>query len=645
MAQAPTSSARRASSKAAPFDVQALWQIARVGAPSLSPDGAQAVVSVSQPDLEKNSSSASLWLLSTLGGDPRRLTHCGAKDGQPQWSPDGNLIAFTAQREQEGDKDEAPQIYLIPPDGGEARRASQIATGVEAFRWFPDGRRIAFISWVNPQLKGAAAQARAFKEFKARKETGHATEEALYRFWDHHIPTERVPHLHMLDIQTGKVRDLFEGSGFELSRMEPDASCFDVSPDGRRIVFAFDPAPQKRIEGRYALAEVEVRSGEIRVILQDEEWNFNAPRYSHAGHHLAFLASHQARKHTMPNQLGVLDTQGHWAVLSEDWDHEVQAPLRWDEDDLGVLFVAEDQGRQHLWRFDVKTCAAFTLFEGGHVGSFALEAGTLVVNHDSLQFPPRLSVLENDQLQRIDHFNDELLSRHAFGRHEELWFEGAEGDEVQMWLSYPPGFDARKKYPLLHLIHGGPHTAFGDSWHFRWNHQVFAGQGYVVASVNYHGSSSFGHAFLDSITHRWGQLELQDIEAATDLLLQKPWADAGRVFASGGSYGGFMVAWMNGHVAPGRYQAYVCHAGCYDWQGMIADDAYTWHAKELGAYYWDNPAHIHGQSPSHRAQHMQTPTLVIHGQMGLPRAGRARSGLLQHPQSQGCRRPAAVVPR
>jgi len=184
---------------------------------------------------------------------------------------------------------------------------------------------------------------------------------------------------------------------------------------------------------------------------------------------------------------------------------------------------------------------------------------------------------------------------------------------VQMWLVYPPGFDAKKKYPLLHNIHGGPHTGPGDNWHYRWNVQLFAAQGYVVASVNYHGSSGFGFAFLDSITHRWGALELQDVEAATDLLLGKRWIDRRRVFATGGSYGGFMVAWMNGHVAPERYQAYICHAGCFDWTAMFADDAWSWHAKELGAWYWDDPAKVQAQSPNSHAGAMATPTLVIHG--------------------------------
>ncbi|OWQ93526.1 peptidase S9 [Roseateles aquatilis] len=615
----------KAAAASRPFDVDALWALDRVGAPSLSPDGAQAVVPVTRFDMEKNHGSTSLWLLSTLGGQPRALTHAGEKDGQPRWSPQGDRIAFIARRDQEGAKDEQPQLYVIPPDGGEARRVTRLPFGVESFKWFPDGKRLAFVSWVVPTLKGQPAQDRARQAEKDRKESAYVTEEGFYRFWDHSLPMGRVPHLHELDLETGAVRDLFEGTPYELSRAEPDADTFDISPDGRRIVFSFDPAEKKVLEHRNALAEVDLRSGRTQVLLRDGDWDFTAPVYSHAGHHIAFIASHQGLKHTMPQQLAVLDTHGHWAVLSEDWDQEVAAPLRWDEDDLGVIFCAEDRGRRHLYRFDVKTLHAFLLFEGGHAGAFALEAGTLVVLHDSVQFPPRVCVVDHEGeadeqvLRRIESFNDEALAAHRFGLHEELWYAGAQDELVQMWLIYPPGFDPRKKgggkLPLMQLIHGGPHTAMGDSWHWRWNHQAMAAQGYVVACVNYHGSSSFGHRFADSITHRWAELELQDIETATDLLLKQPWADPKRVFATGGSYGGYMVAWMNGHLPAGRYQAYVCHAGCFDWQAMFANDAYHWHAKELGAWYWDDPAKVASQNPVSAAGHLNTPTLVIHGQL------------------------------
>ena len=596
------------------FDVDALWALDRIGEPSLSPDGAQAVAGVTRYSMDTNKAQSSLWLFSTLGGEPRRLTEAGDKDGAPQWSPRGDLIAFTARREQGGVKDEEAQLYVIAPDGGEARRVGTVATGVESFKWFPDGKRIAFVSWIWPDKKHAA-QADALADFKARKETALVTDEALYRYWDHNLPMGRVPHLHVMDVANGKVVDLFEGSAWELSRSEPDANQFDIAPDGKRIAFAFDPEPEKRLDNHYALAEIDVKTRKAQVLLQDKGWDFVAPRYSHGGAHLAFLASHQALGHNRPNQLAVLDQQGQWAVFSEDWDHEVAAPLRWAEDDQSVLFAAEDRGRRHLWQFTLGDRVAEPVFEGGHVGSFALGGACAVINHDSVQFPPRLSVLGDDGLRRMESLNDEHLAAHAFGRHEEVTVKGARGDDVQMWLIYPPNFDAKKKWPVMHVIHGGPHTAFGDSWHWRWNHQAFAAAGYVVACVNYHGSSSFGYEFLDCITGRWGEYELQDVEAGTDWLLKKSWVDRKRIVATGGSYGGYMVAWMNGHVKAGRYQAYVCHAGCYDWQAMYADDAYAWHRKELGAAYWDDPAKVAAQSPHAFAKNFKTPTLVIHGAM------------------------------
>ena len=619
----------QAARKTRPITVEDLWALQRLGTPSLSPDGAQAVTSLASFSMEDNKAGSSLWLLSTLGGAPRALTSGGEKDGQPLWSPhrkdEGDLIAFTAKREQEGAKDDEPQLYVIAPDGGEARRAATVATGVSGVRWCPDGRRLLFISWVWPELKGAVAQARQLKEYKARKETGYVTSQAQYRFWDHNLPMGRVAHLHLLELgrdgKPAKVRDLFEGSPYELGRADPGATHFDVSPDGKRVVFAFDPAPEKRVDARFALAEMEIKSGKVTAIAQHADWDFNAPRYSPDGDRVAFTASEQGRKHTMPEQLAVWQRDsGLWDVVSAEWDHAVHAPLLWEDDGTAVLFLAEDKGRTHLWRFDLADRRAETVVQGGWITGFDKVAGTLVTLADSALHPAQMTAHVPGQTPcRIETFNDSLMTQIKLGRVEEVWIKGADAagtgqaDPVQMWVIYPPNFDPKKKHAVMHNIHGGPHTGPGDNWHYRWNTQAFAAQGYVVASVNSHGSSGFGQAFLDSITHRWGALELQDIEAGTDWLVKKQWVDKKRVFATGGSYGGFMVAWMNGHVKPGRYAAYICHAGCFDWVAMFADDAYTWHAKELGAWYWDDMARVLAQSPHAHAANMKTPTLVIHG--------------------------------
>jgi dipeptidyl aminopeptidase/acylaminoacyl peptidase len=606
--------------------VDLLWQLQRLGAPSLSPDGAQAVCAVTQPSMEDNLSRSGLWLLSTLGGQPRPLTQ-GEKDSQPQFSPTGEWIAFTARRERQGVKDTQTQLYLIAPDGGEARLAAEVPTGVEAFQWFADGQRIALISWVWPHLRGQAAQKRQAAEMRERKETAFATEDAVYRHWDDNLPQDRVPHLLMLDVRTGRVTDLLEGSGFELGRRDHSAADLSISPDGRRIVCVVDPQCGQHPAPRMALAEIELTrrgSPRVRTLLQDKDWDFSGPRHSADGRQLAFLASHQAQRHTMPNQIALAALGGQrlrWQVISEGWDREPKAPLHWSEDGSALLCLAEDRGRQHVWRFDLADRSARVVAEGGTVQTFDARFGTLVTLTDTAHDPGRIEARPLTEAgqgvagapRRIENFNGALLAGLRMGKTEEHWVKGARGDAVQVWVHYPPGFDPRRKYPLLHTIHGGPHTGPGDTWHWRWNYHVFAAQGYVTVNVNYHGSSGFGHAFLDAITHQWGALELQDIEAATDWLLRNPWIDRKRLFATGGSYGGYMVAWMNAHLRKGRYRAYICHAGCYDWTGMFADDAYGWHAQELGAWYWDDIDKVHSQSPHAHAHGLSTPTLVIHG--------------------------------
>ena len=650
-AKAPAQGRKRRS-----FGIDELWRVERLGTPSIAPDGSRAVAALTRASMDDNAQATTLWLLSTDGEPPRPLTQAGAKDCQPRWSPRGDLIAFIGKRQQQGSKDDEPQLYVIAPDGGEARRVAVVATGVEAFRWFPDGRRIAFVSWLWPDRKGAKAQAKAMKAWKERKHSGYATSATQYRFWDHHLPEGRVPHLLVVDIgeDEPQVHDLFEGSGWQLEQAEPGADSFDIAPDGTRIVFAHDPATDKRLDNCAELVELRLGAGKpgstlrAEVIAHDPQWDLRAPRYSPDGARIACLASHQGRKHTMPAQLAVWSrtgppdghgedrgkgpgkgrgkprgaAAGSWEVVSAEWDHIVEAPLQWEADGQALLFSAEQQGRRPLWRFDLADRRAELVVDGGWVQGFDKAAGTLVTVADSLLHPPRAHAwLPGRPALRIERFNDALFKDIELGRVETRWVQGAApqegegfaGDPLQVWLVYPPGFDAKRKAPLLQIIHGGPHAAWGDSWHPRWNAHVLASRGHVVAMANYHGSTGFGYAFLDSITHRNGELELRDLEAVTDALLAEPWADAQRVFAAGGSYGGYMVAWMNAKLPAGRYAAYVCHAGCFDWTSMFADDCYTWHQKDLGAWYWDDAQRIDERSPRHFAAGLTTPTLVTHG--------------------------------
>ena len=229
--------------------------------------------------------------------------------------------------------------------------------------------------------------------------------------------------------------------------------------------------------------------------------------------------------------------------------------------------------------------------------------------------------------------NDALLARHALGETREFTVKGWGGEPVQVFVTYPPNFDPTRKWPLLHSIHGGPHAAHHDGWHFRWNTQVFAGHGLRRrrASTTTARRAS-GRSSSRRSPARYGEKEYADIEAATDCLLRQGYIDRTRLVATGGSYGGFMVAYMNGHTD--RYRCYVCHAGCYDWVSMMATDGYAFFARELGAFYWDDAARVMRQSPHHYVGQREDAHARHPRRARLPRAGDAGARVLRHAEGE-----------
>jgi len=595
---------------------EALWQLDRLSGVAVSPDGSRAVCTVTSYDMADNRGRASLWLLSTLGGAPRRLTACGERDGQPAWSPDGSRIAFVAKRSQEGESDATPQLYVMDADGGEARRVSHFKPGVEAFRWTADGRGLICVAWLWPELRGAAAQGRRWQQEADQKSTGYATQEVLYRHWDRNVPQGRVPHLCLLELATGRVRDLFEGTAWELPRTDPGLQHFDLSPDGRHLAFVHDSAPVKSPAHRACLYEMDLKTRRVRTLGQAAPWDFSGPRYSPDSRRLAVVAARTGEHHTAFGELAMFDRAAGFGGTTVPSTLDVQTGLRWSPQGDAVFFTAEERGRCPLWRHDLSTAHTAVVVPGGTVLAFDVpsQEDVQVVLADSALHPPQVHAHRPAAApRRLETFNDKALANTRLGQVKEQEVVGALGDRVQMWTVFPPGFSPRRKYPVFQMIHGGPYAASGDSFSWRWNPHVLASRGHVVAMVNFHGSSGFGWPFRQAIVGRTGELELQDIEAGTDWLLRQPWVDARRVHAGGGSYGGFLAAWMNGHVPPGRYRSYVCHAGVFDRVATWSADSYILRHLDLGAQYWEDLPRVQSQSPATYAGAMRTPTLITHG--------------------------------
>ena len=641
-----------------PITIDDLWSMKRFGATTLSPDGRWACAAVSSFSMDGNDGTSQLWLFATDGSMQRQLTR-GQKDGDPQWSPDGRWIAFTSRRAATpgGALEDEAQLYLIPADGGEAMRATDHATGVSALRWFPDSMRIAFVSWVWPDLGSTKAQAKRMKAERADKVKAFVIETNHYRYWDHWMPRGRLPHIHVATLPLAaleagvaadaSVRDLFEGTSFHLPPQEPDAALFDISPDGHEIAFTHDFDPDPRAPSFTDIVLMDVRKGKWTVPTRASGRAEDCPRYSPDGRWIAMGSSDLARAHNEQARLALIRRRDDAIVpLTFGWDRGVQGPAHWTHDSKRLLLLAENEIAQPIWSLDVPatddvSSMATTpreLLRGPRLGGVAADlgvaaqGGTLVYSRSSQTHPPTLFACDVDGSHErpIERLNAPIVDRLALADARSVTVAGFEGDPVQMWVITPPGFEsdgeddgrskkkpgkARRQWPLMHSIHGGPHTCANDAWHWRWNTQLFAASGYVVASVNYHGSTGWGQSFIGSIDGDWGRRELADIEAGTEFLLATGRIDPARVTATGGSYGGYMVALMNGRATRGRYAAYVCHAGCFDWVSMMGSDGYFWFGHELGGFPWEDEARVLAQSPHHYADAFETPTLVIHGEL------------------------------
>ena len=600
-----------------------LWKLKRPSSPSLSPDASQVCVAITQYDMDENKGATHLWLLSTFGGQARELTQCGEKDGQPQWSPDGSQIAFVAKRacnESTGKiADEEPQIYLIAPDGGEAKRLTNISTGASAIKWIADGKHIAFISWVWPDLKKEKDQAKRLKEKKDDKVKAHVVEHTQIMFWDHWLTDGRVPRLHIVNVTNGRCRNLFVDSKYCLPSFDPGPADYDISPDGKYAAFCFNPHTDARADEEHHIAEMDIRTGKVKVLTEKSTLSHYTPAYSPDGEKIALLAQNIRRSMNDDMKIFLLDRKTRKLAAWSAWDRNINAPLKWHADSRSVTFTADEYSRLNVWRLSRDAKKPVCIVQGGTVSEFDTKADKIAFVRNTMSTPPKVFAVDGNgkNEQALESFNDEQMSKVKLGDVREFTVKGWNNEPVQMWAIYPPDFDPKKKWPLVQNIHGGPHANWGDNFHFRWNNHAFAAQGYVVLCVNYHGSLGWGNKFLDSISGKLGTKEHADVEAGTDFMLKQGYIDASRLAATGGSYGGKMVAWMNGRNGASkrgdRYQAYVCHAGCFDRVAMFAGDAGYWFKHSFGTTYWDNPAKFAAQNPITFAKYMKTPTLVIHG--------------------------------
>ncbi|MAT38481.1 MAG: hypothetical protein CL946_02625 [Ectothiorhodospiraceae bacterium] len=587
-----------------------LWNLYRVSSLQVSPDGSQCALVATKYNISTNKGNGDIYLVSSDGSKIQQFTTGNSTEGSPEWSPDGKHLAFVAKRE----GDERSQLYVMPVDGGEATRITELPLGASNPKWLPDGKGIVCISKVLPEYGANFDSLKA--EIARRKESkvsAMITEDRLYRYWDHYLTDGYIPHIFTVNVESKEVTDLTPNMKRLFSYH--GGVDYDISPDGSYLIataLTEGPPYHNLYTDLYKIPTD--GSGTMENLTEDNPSDDFQARFSEDGKYILYGKLLRTDRNAERTRLMKRDLESNEEIeLCRDFD---RSPREWvySEIDRTVYFTAADRAKTSLFSVPFSGGAVTQLYHDGTNGSIDVHGDRVFYLHQSFNAPNELYSISTSggNPVQLTRFNDTLLADVTMGKVEDVTFTGARGDKVQMYVIYPPGFDASKKWPLLVLIHGGPHGTFSDSFHPRWNGQLFAAPGYVAITPNFHGSTGFGEEFAECINGAHAEMPFVDVMAATDHMLAKGYIDSSRMAAAGGSYGGYLSAWVGGQTD--RYACIINHAGVYNLMAQFGSDITHHRDISYGGTPWEDPDAVLRWSPSHHAKNYTTPTLVIHGE-------------------------------
>jgi dipeptidyl aminopeptidase/acylaminoacyl peptidase len=599
-----------------PFSVHDMLAMDRISQPRVSPDGTLVAFSVSATDLEKNGRHSSLYLAAVDGSSVRRLTTNDANDTQPQWSRDGKTIYFVSNRSG------SSQVWRIAVDGGEAEQVTRLPLDVDALRVAPGGAYLVFSMAVLPG-KTPEETKQALDAKDSSKATGMLFNHLFIRHWDAWENGTRN-HLFAYRLPTGPAVDLMRAMGADCpSKPFGDSKDYSISPDGRTVVLSTkDVGHEEAWSTNFDLFQVPIDGSAAPSRITTNPAADTSPRFSPDGGALAYLAMSRPGYESDRNEIVVRDlktgAERKITLRADDTSRGDRSPddLVWSVDGRQLYCTAEHMGQKGVFALNVASGASRIVVGEGTCGDPQPAAGGRVLyGMNFLLGPTELYTVAADghDTRRVTHLNDAKVAAARFGKPERFSFTGAKGDTVWGYIVYPVDFDPARRYPVAFLIHGGPQGSFGNDFHYRWNPQAYAGAGYSVVMVDFHGSTGYGQAFTDAINDDWGGAPFEDLMKGLDFALAKyPFMDKDRVGALGASFGGYMINWIAGHTD--RFKCLVCHDGNLDERMAYFDTEELWFPEwEHRGTPWTNPAGYAKNNPVDFVKNWKTPTLVIHG--------------------------------
>jgi dipeptidyl aminopeptidase/acylaminoacyl peptidase len=600
-----------------------LLELTWIADPRLSPDGKQIAFTRVWVDKESDAYRTRIQIVSRDGGEPRDLTS-GVLDSQARWSPDGRFLAFV--RGEEG-KDKDAHIFILPMNGGESRKLTSLKGGASDPAWSPDGQRIAFRSGHNPALD-------AEEKPKPKNEPCRVVTRPVFR-WDNAGFTDfdHLKHVWVVEAAGGTPRQLTTGKRFEEDQLA-------WSPDGKWLLFVSDRRAEPWFGGEHselyavapdlaqptegdALKAVTAFDGPVR------HWTFGPEG------RLAIIGYFQPATMRSYDRPSLLLAEGPWPMkprdvgTAHDFDFGEaissdqhpprgggETPLAFAEGGRSVITVVGKQGAAQLVRVRLDSGKVEPLTDAKHevLHGTATADGScwaLTVGDAATLLELASIDLAQGALERLHDSNAAWRGARRFSSVEEIWYDSFDGRKIQGWIVKPPDFDPKKKYPLILEIHGGPHTAYGQSFYHEFH--AFAALGFVVLYTNPRGSTTYGQEFGNVIQFEYPGDDYQDLMAGVDAVIARGYIDETRLGVTGGSGGGLLTNWVITKTK--RFKAAVTQRCVSDWASMFysCDFAMFTPAWFRKPPYEDPQEHLR-RSPVTYAKDIETPLMVIHSE-------------------------------
>jgi dipeptidyl aminopeptidase/acylaminoacyl peptidase len=604
-----------------PFTYHDMLMLDRISGLSVDRAGTKALFHVRSTDMENNRGVTSVYIKDLVRPQEAetRLAISDSGAAAARLSPDGRSIHFLSAR-----RGGVMQLYRCDATGGNVEQLTRLGLDIQDYHMMPDGSGAVVALAVFPLANGDEIPHTAARLSTRPKDSGQLYDRLFVRHWDGWVDGTRN-HLFHVHFATGAITPLTPGfDGDVPSKPFGGAEDFTISPDGRTVYFsAREAGSTEPWSTNFDIYSVPITGGPLtNLTAGNKAWDAS-PVLSPDGRTLAYKAMSRPGFEADRFELRLRDlATGKVTPLATNWDRSVDA-FQWSNDGKSLLVVAQDVGSTRLFRIDARTGLVQPLSGAGHMDAVHETPRGLVFLKSGLNSPSQLfaskpkAKLIDDGATVLTGIN-KVLEQRVFGTYEQFSFPGWNNETVYGYVIKPALYEEGKKYPVAFLIHGGPQGSFGDAWSFRWNPQTYAGAGFAVVMIDFHGSTGYGQAFADAISQHWGDRPLEDLRKGWDHVLRTyPFLDGDRAAALGASYGGFMVNWIAGNWKE-PWKALVSHCGVFDSRSMGYSTEELWFPEwENGASVFKDPAVYDTFNPMLHAHKWSVPMLVIHNDNDL----------------------------